>query len=322
MRNTLVGIASRDLGLFLSQARRLAAQFGVRSARIARDWSEAEILQEVRNESAYPPGVLIGTNANLFRNLAAKRDCWDLLKPRRPGVVVYTRADLEWFADHPPLPELGLETAVAVPDGGDWAGLYDRHAVLLGKYAEVYLDRWAAALDPSRGYLRKPSRFGLNPELVLRRHLAASGVPVRRVLPVSALRCCAGRDQCGHEPSRCAGPYRYAAELRAALGTAARLGAGWVWRSRVRRRLSPPCFPDASAAAESCADPEHEVFEDEAYLHARCCEPGVVGLVPPPASKTSAAAQDPEALPPCWPIAGSVQLCLDGEEAEGTAAHA
>ena len=46
------------------------------------------------------------------------------------------------------------------------------------------------------------------------------------------------------------------------------------------------------------------------------------GLVPPPASKTSAAAQDPEALPPCWPIAGSVQLCLDGEEAEGTAAHA
>eukprot|EP00929_Paragymnodinium_shiwhaense_P108159 TRINITY_DN74486_c0_g1_i1.p1 TRINITY_DN74486_c0_g1~~TRINITY_DN74486_c0_g1_i1.p1 ORF type:complete len:497 (+),score=61.72 TRINITY_DN74486_c0_g1_i1:142-1632(+) len=116
--------------------------------------------------------------------------------------IVVSRLDLQWLAAHPQLPISYGE--VYVPDGYDWHGVNDVHAIADRYEAEVYLEAEQHISEPgffdSLLLWRQESRGQRNGHLSTRRlppgaehllqfRLELHGLKIRRFAPVAARRC-------------------------------------------------------------------------------------------------------------------------------------
>jgi len=126
----------------------------------------------------------------------------ELVRGMRYALLVQSRADFVWGQPHPPPSYfLGSDPAVWVPEGEDWGGINDRHAVIERSLADAYfgsgwedLRSGAAArqlrrrLGPRRALNCTPSRGGgrredapcCTHELWLQLRLAARNVRILR----------------------------------------------------------------------------------------------------------------------------------------------
>ena len=107
--------------------------------------------------------------------------------------VVWTRGELRWLSDHPPLAVLEPTRAWVPECASDWGGMYDRHAALPRHLAAAYLSRYDALLNGSLlAPLRESPRRVLNSEGLLLVHARARHMPLGRFPCAAALACCTG----------------------------------------------------------------------------------------------------------------------------------
>jgi hypothetical protein len=88
---------------------------------------------------------------------------------------VVTRSDFLWLAPHPPL-ELLREDRVWIPEGEDWEGINDRHAILDRSSLAAYLDGLTPIVTAPEALLNAAPDGGWGAEQYLRWRLAASGL--------------------------------------------------------------------------------------------------------------------------------------------------
>ncbi len=182
--------------------------------------------------------------------------------------VIFQRSDMYYYAPHPPMDMLSSEY-VWIPEGQDWGGLNDRHAVIPRRFLERYLLRWDSFVsgDLPRWYEMTEwvKTTGVWNEMYL--FLALSSlrgtreeVKVARFLPVAHIKCCTNGQQCLHRPcqDRTQG-WRYQSEGSDALKVAALVKKGWQWHVVKRgedgsRKFQPECFQNEGFTAKRCCD--------------------------------------------------------------------
>jgi len=252
----------------------------VRDGRLHRTRFPNTTLQHIRGGAlSYKDGTW--DSGALVRNLYEKMYCYRLMRSmekdrkRKYAYFVYTRIDLDWLHDHPPLSVL-RSPYIWIPKGSDWGGLNDRHAVVPRCHAEAYYLRYLALLtgemqewvaetrwesDPS-----EPSRnrHFLNGERLLDLTLRIHSIPVARFVPVAGLSESGG--------------WRYRNELAFALQVSTRLenGGRWVFVKR-----DEPGFhsfqPDCTSWSECCDESKvlggpPSCWMSDLYSFNTCCD--------------------------------------------------
>jgi hypothetical protein len=91
---------------------------------------------------------------------------------------IITRTDFQWLAPHPPL-ELMDQRLVWIPEGEDYQGCNDRHAVCSRRNVEGYLS-FLDTLIRGKAYSYLKPYKGLNHEYQLKLHLIHQGIRVGR----------------------------------------------------------------------------------------------------------------------------------------------
>lgn len=164
------------------------------------------------------------------------RQCLELVKnaeaarKRSYRFLMRTRTDLNWLANHPPVHLLD-ELHCWIPEGEDYGGINDRHALCGRSAGEVYFRLWDALVA---GSIQKSDR-----QQQLRDHLYEGNVLVGRFANVAALLCCPSWEiHCHSRPLErldiCQkGQYKYELEYREAQSNAKLLnsynGTPYVW---------------------------------------------------------------------------------------------
>ncbi|KAF4722593.1 hypothetical protein FOZ63_030691 [Perkinsus olseni] len=275
-----------------------------------------------------------GMTGGELLNLRGKLRCLKLIEKveksssARFDDVVYTRIDLMWLAEHPPLEV--LEAAVAsptvwVPDSEDWRGLNDRAAFMPRQLADIYFNRYEAFINGvaaeyfygmngmavTRGEVGDEIfdkiDFSINPEMILRRHLTHHRVRVERYPTVAAVSACQAGRQCIGKPAPLSNGFRFAAEQAVARGNAYLLRVlGWRWSLTASAELSPPCFEADEDRRHCCGEAAFRgktlCYLDGTYSFDRCCKSMVIGL-------RKVYDDDDDALPLCINVTDVVNLC-------------
>ena len=208
-------------------------------------------------------------------NLWSKKFCESLVASDI-DVIIWTRADLQWLSPHPKISFLE-ENEIWVPDGEDYDGLNDRHAVMGRFAAQAHFSRWdhfrgtAGSIQYSpliQAIISSPKRMFWNPESVFDLQMQRFDIDVWRVpFPMfiscgycrvntdSASENChtfnsffdanfeRGRNDLWCDPSTSA---RYGLEANLAGNMAIRINQGWTWEpKRAYAHMEPVCFnPD------------------------------------------------------------------------------
>ena len=113
--------------------------------------------------------------------------------------VVWSRGELRWVVDHPPVHLLSKDRVWIPQCSSDYFGMYDRHAAMPRALADKYLSRYrmlksgemlSVLQQPRRVKFYGDARFSHNSESMLHGVLEAKGVPVGRFPCAAALTCC------------------------------------------------------------------------------------------------------------------------------------
>ena len=113
--------------------------------------------------------------------------------------VVWSRGELRWVVDHPPVHLLSKDRVWIPQCSSDYFGMYDRHAAMPRALADKYLSRYrmlksgemlSVLEQPRRVAFYGDARFSHNSESLLHGVLEAKGVPVGRFPCAAALTCC------------------------------------------------------------------------------------------------------------------------------------
>mmetsp|Transcript_56545 Transcript_56545/g.183821 ORF Transcript_56545/g.183821 Transcript_56545/m.183821 type:complete len:500 (-) Transcript_56545:121-1620(-) len=220
--------------------------------------------------------------------------------------MVWTRADLLWMHNHPPLSLLRRDH-IWIPDGNDnFVGLNDQHATVPRHLAEVFfnsfwnasnLDDIFAACGTTEKFEFDNLDYGCSAERYLRCFLRRHRVPVARFLPVAALGKPAATWDC-EELNRNTGGQKaicpkdkdcdtfLLGDSTLASSVAVRLRYGWQWQHAHRKQLlmEPQCADGPGVLQQCCVaawqPKRHNHFcfgaWDPTYGHAelnleRCC---------------------------------------------------
>ncbi|KAL3899346.1 MAG: hypothetical protein SGPRY_012656 [Prymnesium sp.] len=143
---------------------------------------------------------VVGDTGALFE-LKQQLGCWNALtkqeqvQGRLYDRIIYSRLDFYWLAPHVALKLLRLELApVWIPQGEDYGGVNDRHAVLSRYAASIYLRRFELIQNGTivQMLTEQPSHKleGWNSETFLDKTLAFFQLSVQRYAPVQFLACC------------------------------------------------------------------------------------------------------------------------------------
>ena len=161
-------------------------------------------LQNTQYNTIFSP--VIGNSAlNVLRQQYALSRCLHLSRAQEAATghlydrIVHSRLEYIWMAPHPPL-ELLDRRCAWVPDGEDFGGLNDRHAVLNREHAAIYHGRWEMILDgrvmTNNPNLRAGTCCGsMSDEKWLYGLMRHYRVPVCRFPELSFLTCCNSRTQ-------------------------------------------------------------------------------------------------------------------------------
>eukprot|EP00927_Polykrikos_kofoidii_P044851 TRINITY_DN38727_c0_g1_i1.p1 TRINITY_DN38727_c0_g1~~TRINITY_DN38727_c0_g1_i1.p1 ORF type:complete len:454 (-),score=55.00 TRINITY_DN38727_c0_g1_i1:51-1412(-) len=291
-------------------------------------------------------GPLVGNDG---RNAYMVRDLWRCYQvihshEDRHAIeyryLAYSRLDLHWVAQPPPLHLLvrAAPKAIWIPDGQDWDGLNDRFALVPRHLALAYFARWPRLLNgtllPSllraigRGNVLR-LKFDGGPEWLLRASLHAAGAAVRRFSPVAAVLCQTGSRRGRY--GRCTRPwpgsgliFKYSSEASEAHVNAARLrSAGWRWRSSAAASpiLEPPCF-ESDDDRRGCCSPTAGLNGDadcwtDVYSFARCCDRSAqlgVWLLPSPRQARDLLRDNVGQA--CWTVVTAVSMCVSPGQLE------
>ncbi|KAL3923102.1 MAG: hypothetical protein SGPRY_004329 [Prymnesium sp.] len=156
-------------------------------------------LQNTQYNTIFSP--VIGLNTlNVLRQHYALYSCLRLIHSHEASHglqynrIVHSRLEFVWLAPHPPLRLMDLRCAW-VPDGEDYGGLNDRHAVLNREHAVLYMARWEMILDgrvmQNNANLRTNTCCGsMSDEKWLRNIVHFHHIPVCRFPQLSYLTCC------------------------------------------------------------------------------------------------------------------------------------
>lgn len=108
-------------------------------------------LQHTQYNTIFSP--VIGLNKlNVLRQEYALSKCLRLIHSHEAATgqlysrLVHSRLESIWLAPHPPI-SLMDSRCLWVPDGEDYGGLNDRHAIMNRSQAELYMARWDMILD-------------------------------------------------------------------------------------------------------------------------------------------------------------------------------
>ena len=143
--------------------------------------------------------------ANALSLYVGQQRCLDMVEAaerargKRYEWVLWSRGELRWVVDHPPLHLLGKDRVWIPQCSSDFYGVYDRHAAMPRALADTYLSRYrmlksGEMLSVLQRKRRVESwgdvRLSHNSESMLHGMLAAKGVAVGRFPCVAALTCC------------------------------------------------------------------------------------------------------------------------------------
>jgi hypothetical protein len=122
------------------------------------------------------PGSGMHLNYNLYR-LSEQLKKSSVASQNYTHFII-TRTDFQWLAPHPPL-ELLDDRFIWIPEGEDYHGYNDRHAVCSKKNISKYLDFFSSLISGEAFSYLKPYK-SLNHEYQLKLHLTHRGVRVGR----------------------------------------------------------------------------------------------------------------------------------------------
>ena len=159
-------------------------------------------LQNTQYNTIFSP-VIGNIGLNVLRQEYALSRCLRLSRAQEDSTgqlydrIVHSRLEFIWVAPHPPV-ELLDRRCTWVPDGEDYGGLNDRHAVLSREHAATYHGRWEMILD-GRVMANNPNlRAGvccgsMSDEKWLHAIMRHYRRPVCRFPQLSFLSCCNAR---------------------------------------------------------------------------------------------------------------------------------
>ena len=141
--------------------------------------------------------------AHVLSIYVGQQRCYDMVtaaekrRGQRYQWVLWSRGELQWMANHPPLGVMSTDRVWIPQCSSDFYGIYDRHAAMPRKLAHHYLSRYSMIksgkmLKALEAMPPPDNRFAHNSEVLLHTTLSANGVAVGRFPCVAALSCCDG----------------------------------------------------------------------------------------------------------------------------------
>eukprot|EP00928_Gymnodinium_smaydae_P038728 TRINITY_DN26643_c0_g6_i1.p1 TRINITY_DN26643_c0_g6~~TRINITY_DN26643_c0_g6_i1.p1 ORF type:complete len:373 (-),score=56.23 TRINITY_DN26643_c0_g6_i1:79-1197(-) len=233
------------------------------------------------------PRLANDTFRTVFYNAYTKYRSYESVKKLDFDWLIYTRSDMHWFADVPPMPLWRNTSVVWVPDSADWGGIYDRTALIPRRYAQAYLQ------GPFRALVAPPAAlealFGDDPwvtsEKLLHKVLLAAGAHFGSFPIVGTIsRCRRNTPECqlhinSPEQVEQFAQWRYYHEYVDSMYASmyANLpGSRWAL-TKGRRDINPNCWHSESGFSKQLCcgvgdDPDGCFDAGNFYTKRRCCD--------------------------------------------------